>query len=364
MSYQIHSMNWHEVHTRKPSPLHYLTLWPLTFPYGVGVIFRTWLYNFVKKREAPGKVISIGNLTVGGTGKSPAVCMLARWMKDNGYRVSVISRGYKGTTKNKVLHVSDGKSIFSYPRECGDEPYMMAEKLRDIPVLVSRNRYLACMEAHNRYGSNIFILDDGFQHLVLKRDLDIVLIDCDLPFGNGHLLPLGPLREPVSALTRADMFFLTRCSNDRKKYSLTTFLNKRFPKRPVFYCSHIPEEVIFPDKGQKIKINELKGISVGGFAGIARPDYFKKILIDVGAELVFFKVFDDHYNYKVRDIEELKKEKEKLGAEILITTQKDWVKINNLNIKGSDIGFLTVKFKILAKQDEFFDILSSRIGTS
>jgi tetraacyldisaccharide 4'-kinase len=198
--------------------------------YGAAVRFRVTIYKRrgFKKKILPGFVVSIGNLTAGGTGKTPAVVMLARWALNQGYRVAVLTRGYGRLSKAKVLEVSDGEVIKADCRESGDEPYLLAKKLTGVPVIISSKRFTAGTFAHRKFGANFFILDDGFQHLGLKRDLDLVLIDAIRPFGNGHLLPWGPLREPIDQLARAGALILTRFSNQNSTQRTTYLLKSRF----------------------------------------------------------------------------------------------------------------------------------------
>ena len=337
-------INWPKIHLRRPSPLRLLLLGTLTLPYGAGVLLRSYLYRLIRRRHLPGKVISVGNISVGGTGKTPAVCMLAQWARDEGYRVTVLSRGYRGRYAEGVLHVSDGGGIYSDPRECGDEPYMLATKLRNVPVVVSKDRYLGGLNAYKKYNSDLFILDDGFQHLKLERDIDIVLMDSINPFGNGYLLPLGPLREPIGHLSRADIFLLTHCDDGARKDELESFLLDRFPNKPLFYCAHVPDSVYMPYAGKEFPPDILKGLKVAGFTGIGSPDSFRKTLVSAGAEVVFFRAFDDHYQYKKEDITSLFRSKQLTAADLLITTEKDWVKIGILGKGISDLAFLSIKF--------------------
>ena len=180
--------------------------------YGGGVKLRQKLYQkgLVKSKRLPCMVISVGNLSVGGTGKTPMTIYLANLIQDFGNKAVVISRGYKGRAEKAGGIVSDGKVLLMGPETAGDEPYMMAVKLKNVPVIVGKNRFEAGMLAVRTFKPEVLVLDDAFQHLKLERDLDLVLLDCQRPFGNGHMLPRGIMREPVSALSRADALILTR----------------------------------------------------------------------------------------------------------------------------------------------------------
>ncbi len=197
--------------THPPFALN-LLLMLLSKAYGAGVLLRRDGYasGFLKAKKLPCTVISIGNLTTGGTGKTPMTIYVAERVRRLGYRVAVISRGYKGTAEKSGGIVSDGSAIRMDPVTAGDEPFLLAASLKDIPVLVGHDRYQSGMHAINRFQTEVVILDDAFQHLALFRDLNLLLLDSSLPFGNGHLLPRGTLREPTSALRFSDALVMTR----------------------------------------------------------------------------------------------------------------------------------------------------------
>ena len=336
----------------------------LSFLYGLGVRLRLISYRRKKKRSLPGFVVSIGNLTVGGTGKTPAACMLAEWALDEEYSVAVLSRGYGGHYKKKALEVSDGLSIYAGPTEAGDEPYLLARKLPGVPVIISKQRYLAGALAHKKFGINFFILDDGFQHLDLERDLDLVLIDGSDPFGNGHLLPWGALREPVDQLERADAFIITRSHHGVTENDLTGFLKRRFPDKPLFLSDHVPERIIFPNKNRAYDPEFLRGKPIIAFAGIAQPEVFIETLKGLGVDLVFFKAFEDHHVFKHNEIHDLINKKERLRANYLLTTEKDWVRMENFAPECPDLAYLTVKFIVFSEENEFFNMVKERSGKS
>lgn len=350
------------VHGKRGFSVYTPVLALFSYLFGLGVRLRLIAYRRSKRRSLPGFVVSIGNLTVGGTGKTPAACMLAEWALGEGYRVAVLSRGYGGHYRTKVLEVSDGNGINVGPAEAGDEPYLLAKKLRGVPLIISKRRYKAGLFAHKKFGTNFFILDDGFQHLVLKRDLDLVLIDALNPFGNGRLLPLGPLREPVNQLKRADAFIITRSNQISSGYDLRGILNKRFPGKPIFREDHIPEKVVFPSKNIVSDPEVLRGKHVMAFAGIARPEVFRETLIRLGTDLVFFKGFQDHYQFSHGEIEDLMAKKERIKADYLLTTEKDWVRLENLVTEYFDLAYLTIRFTLLSDQDRFFGMIKDSAG--
>jgi len=258
--------------------------------YGLGVKLRFFSCRYMKKRSLPGFVVSVGNLTVGGTGKTPATRMLAEWASKEGFRVAVLSRGYGGRY-DKTLEVSDSNGLLAGPEEAGDEPYLLANNLPGVPVILSKKRYTAGLLAHKKYDTDIYILDDGFQHISLERDFDLVLLDASNPFGNEQLLPGGPLREPVDHLARADAFMLTRSNEESSAKESIALLKDRFPDKPVFQSDHIPDSVVIPNKNEVHAPGFLEGKRVIAFAGIAAPDRFRETIINLGAEPVFFKAF-------------------------------------------------------------------------
>jgi tetraacyldisaccharide 4'-kinase len=335
----------------------------LSFFYGAGVRLRLWAYrkSLLRKRSLPGFVVSIGNLTVGGTGKTPATCMLAKWASSEGYRVAILSRGYGGGYKAETLEVSNGYDINTGPCEAGDEPYLLALKLPGVPVIISRKRYLAGLKAHTKFGSNFFLLDDGFQHLSLERDVDLVLMDALCPFGNGRLLPRGPLREPLDQLKRADVLIITRVGHQISENDLTDIFEKKFPDKPLFASDHFPEEVVFPGKNEAFAPEFLRGKRIVAFAGIARPDVFRDTIVKLGAEPVFFRAFRDHHTFRPGEIQDLIAKKQRLSADCLLTTEKDWVRLKNQVTGCPDLAYLTIRFSILSGEEVFLRMLKNRL---
>ena len=353
--------DWSRIHQKKSLGLWSLSLAFFSILYGLGSRFRPWSYSkgLFKRKSLPGFVVSIGNLTVGGTGKTPAVAMIARWAQGKGYRVAVLSRGYGGKYNDKILEVSDGNKIKADPVEAGDEPYLLAGKLPGIPLVISKRRYLAGLFAHEKFGSDFFILDDGFQHLELNRDLNLVLIDAADPFGNGHFLPWGPLREPVSQLARADAFIFTRVSHHG--HETPYFFLKKFRSTPVFYADHRPSDIVFPHSHEVHEPGSINGKPVLAFAGIARPELFRDTLIRLGADVVYFRGFKDHYPFGRNDIQALIQIKKRLGARYLLTTEKDWMRIASLNMMCPDMAYMAIEFVLLSDHDRFFKIITDGV---
>ncbi len=356
-------LDWSQVHQKKSSgPLSpFLALCSILYGTGVKLRLSGYKHRCFKKKSLPGFVVSIGNLTTGGTGKTPSVIMLARWALKEGYRVAVLSRGYRGQYREKFLEVSDGEAIKADPEEGGDEAYLLARKLAGIPIVISKKRYIAGSFAHGKFGTNFFVLDDGFQHLELKRDLDLVLIDAASSFGNGHLLPWGPLREPIDQLARADMAILTRFKNQNSEQRTTDLLNEKFPAIPIFCADHEPEKIVFPQLNESHEPDFLEGKRVLAFAGLARPEVFRETLIRLGADLVYFKNFRDHYRFKLNEIQALIQMREELGAQYLLTSEKDWVRMAAFAPMCPEMGYLSIKFTMVSDQDGFFRMIKGAI---
>ena len=346
--------DWSRIHDAGGFHLYTMPLAFFSFLYGIGVRARNYSIRN-KSKKLPGFVLSIGNITVGGTGKTPATIMLAGWAKSQGYNVAILSRGYGGKYQKKAAVVSDGKGILITPEISGDEAWLMANALTDIPVIVSRSRYLAGLEAKNDFKSNFFILDDGFQHIHLKRDMDIVLVDAKRPFGNGHLLPWGPLREPLSGLKRADAVLFTRSRNMHpEKYKKSIF------KKPFFMGDHVPDKIIFPARNKAAEPSHLNGKRVIAFSGIAKPESFKKSLLNLGANVVSFRAFGDHYPFSKKDIVKLIQEQQTHKGDILITTEKDWPRLKELVMDIDFLAVLTIRFIITSGKYELLKMIKEK----
>lgn len=328
--------------------------------------------GFKKTKKLPAKVISIGNLTLGGTGKTPAVIAVAQEAKNQGFKPCILTRGYKGKAKGPCLitrnELNDrAKNSLPVTRHLsllfGDEPLLMAYRLEKIPVVKGKNRFLAGIYALGEFGSdaiNMFILDDGFQHWGLYRDVDILLIDAANPFGNGKLFPEGILREPLNSIKRADTIVITKADIVSKELIQASIQRIKLynPEASIYTASHKPTALV-DASGESKSLDSLKNKRIYVFTGIADPSYFKALLKSKGADIIQFKTFRDHYNYKQRDINKMKKEAS--GLEI-ITTEKDLVKIKELKLP-KNISALRIEFSIgEAFYDHIFDILFKRIS--
>jgi tetraacyldisaccharide 4'-kinase len=284
-------------------------------------------------------VISIGNITVGGTGKTPMTLYIANLIMTLGYSVVILSRGYKGTAEKAGGIVSDGKALLMSAAEAGDEPYMMASTLKGVPVVVGRNRYEAGNRAITAFSPDVILLDDGFQHIKLARDIDLVLVDHRRPFGNGYLLPRGPLREPVSALKRANIIIETRCDDPKKPGAkLVKTMHRLSLNTPVFQSGQTPHIVqVISGKQPSLPnpnpsglphlLSLLQAKRVFAFSGLAENRNFHRTLTEIGCHLAGVKEFPDHYWYGERDLALIRKAATEKRAELILTTQKDAARI-------------------------------------
>ncbi|WP_372682208.1 tetraacyldisaccharide 4'-kinase [Desulfosarcina sp.] len=332
----------------------------LSVVYGGLMCLRARLYEtgVLTSKRLPCRVLSIGNLVAGGTGKTPMTILVARMIRDMGCRVVVLSRGYGGRMEKMGGIVSDGRTIFKGPEDAGDEPYLMARILRGIPVTVGRRRYDAGMMAVKRFKPDVIVLDDAFQHLRLKRDFNLVLLDSRSPFGNGHLLPRGLLREPLSALRRAHAVVYTR-----SEQALNRPIRDRWiTHQPMFYATHHPivRKVDQTDRllaDDALDIGMLKGKKAVAFSGLADNAQFFDSLEQAGCALVHTFSFADHYHYDASDLDRIAAAAKKKGADVLVTSLKDAVKIEN--VKQWPVALVVVDVIIkLAKNDVFFKTLS------
>ncbi|MEW6714545.1 MAG: tetraacyldisaccharide 4'-kinase [Nitrospirota bacterium] len=318
--------------------------------YGIGLRIARLLK---KPKKLPYKVISIGNITLGGTGKTPAVIALAEEAKKRGFHPCILTRGYKGNAKDPCF-VTKGEEPLLNVSQAGDEAYLMSEALSRVPIIKCIDRYEGGMFAINSKlltltSRLIFILDDGFQHWSLHRDKDIVLIDATNPFDNGKLFPEGKLREPLSALKRADIVVLSKTDMaDKKRISACISKIKRYNADvPIYASSHKPAALINAS-GKAESIDKLKERRVYAFSGIANPSHFEILLRSMGAEIVRSNRFRDHHHYPQSDIDKMIKEAEGLD---IITTEKDMVKLKGRSLPDN-IFALRIKFAI---EGNFYD---------
>jgi tetraacyldisaccharide 4'-kinase len=292
--------------------------------YSLIVKVRVWFYqkNIFETRRLPVPVISVGNLTLGGTGKTPMAIWVAQKLLKNGFQPAILSRGYQAKTRKSIEIVSDRNGILVGPELSGDEPAMMARRLRGVPVIVGKDRYEAGMLAVEKLEVDSLILDDGYQRLDVKRDLNILLIDHSHGFENDTIFPAGTLRESLKEAKRADLVCFTRVIADNQDPPV-----KKYANVPIIKSQTVINVLIDLELKKTKNINDLKGLRVCAFCGIAQPEKFKKLLELYGAQVVSFSSFPDHHYFKSGDIKNVEEKARSCEAEIILTTEKDSVKL-------------------------------------
>jgi len=338
-------------------PPYFYPLLPAGWVYGAAVSVRSGLYgsSVLRTKKLPCRVVSVGNITAGGTGKTPMTVYIAGLLKDAGKRPAVLIRGYGGGAEGRTLVVSDGSGRNVGPEEAGDEACLIADRLEGVPVITGSDRYSAGMLAVERFGADVAVLDDGFQHIGLARDLDVVLLDAARPFGNGRVLPAGYLREPKSAINRANAVILTRAdiAGEEAVAVSRRQLNEISPGLPVFEASHDPRDLFSMSEKRHFPLGHIAGMGVYGFCGLADPSSFTLILKQLSANITGFTGFDDHHRYTGGDLAVLEAAARKAGADVLVTTEKDAVKLTGLVPTEMRLLVLGVDMAIRSDEDGF-----------
>ncbi len=350
--------------------LHYL-LYALSMVYGFIVRLRLLLYRIriLKTGRVRSRVVSIGNITAGGTGKTPLAMHMARRFAGEGEGPVILSRGYGGSHAGKGRAepglVSDGSKLLMGPEEAGDEPYQMARELLNIegfgggdgvPVIVSPDRLKGARFAVEKFRPGVIILDDGFQHIRLARDVNIVLIDPSKgELNKEYLLPRGLLREPLSSLERADIFMIKGAGREARTSEMP------LPVRRRFGFTYRPSKLLSLKDGTPIDPDEIDGKRVAIFSGIASPGSFESTVLSLGAEVVGSLTYPDHHSFSGEDLKEISAMKETPGGvDYIITTEKDAVRLNGLTDVLPEIHFLKIEIEIDNEQRFFNRIKRGR----
>jgi tetraacyldisaccharide 4'-kinase len=345
------------------SPLRFI-LGIAAFIYGIVIFLRNFLFSKggLKIHRADVPVISIGNITTGGTGKTPLVIRLCKQLiSDSQFHLSnsqcaILTRGYKA-----------GKDLRGESGGYGDEPAVLAESCPGVQVVVNPDRIAGASEAISRFGAKVLIMDDGFQHRRLGRELDIVTIDATVPFGYGKLLPAGLLREPVAALKRADAVVITRC-DQVDKAELTQLegkLRQINPEMVIARSVHAPVCAKSIDN-REINLGELKGKKIFAFCGIGNPDAFFNMVAGLGAELAGSKVFDDHYHYTNECLADIYEQAKRLDADLILTTQKDWVSFSPSMMpntsKDVHFAYLAIELRFISGEEKITQLIKNALA--
>ena len=341
------------------------------------VQFRMWVYDnrIIRNRAIGCLVVSIGNVTCGGTGKTPVVEVFARTLSQKGRRVAVLSRGYRSrdrsiwTKLRKKFSsrkmevpprvVSDGKNLLLNSISAGDEPFMLASNLKNVVVLVDKDRVKSGLYAIEEFGTDTLILDDGFQYLNLKAHINILLVDSTAPFDNHHVLPRGLLREPIRNIRRADYIFLTKSDGSDRLRHLKAFLRRQNHLAEIIECCHKPQylEDVF-QRGSRLPLEYLKGKKVASISAIANPASFNAFLSELGGIIVEETHFADHHRYRQQEMIDFINKAKAAGAEMIMTTEKDAVRMPRLDRRDIPILFLRVQIDILSGQENFDQCIS------
>lgn len=339
-----------KIHYSKLKPHMLLPfLWIGSVFYSIAINAKNFLYkiSILKETKVGAKVICVGNLTTGGVGKTPIVCEIANYLAKQGKRPAVLSRGYGGTLDNKNVNIVKNfdEILIKEAKMCGDEPLLIAQNTVGAAVLTCRDRVKSAKYAVEKLGSDILIMDDGFSNRKIFKDLNIMLFDSKKFIGNGKLLPLGPLREPLSAIKRAHKILLiNKGETDIEK--VKNKIENKFKKTPI--VCNMQKDIIFnPKNGQTL---ETQGQNVFAFCAIAQSEQFYNYLKE-GFNFVGEKTFTDHHPYSQRDVEEVIAHAKKIGAEKIITTEKDFVKIKNF----TNENIYVLKLKQLVNFEELLN---------
>ena len=370
------------VHNKEPQGLLtrgiVIILYLLSHVYSVLVNLKLDCYKFgiIQSKKLDCFVISLGNITVGGTGKTPTAQHLAKYIRDLGYRVVILNRGYRAKWQGEVGLVSDGKHIYMEADQAGDEAYMLAKHLPEVPVLIGPDRSKTGQYAVEHFGAEVAILDDGFQHWKLKRDVDVVLIDSVNLFGNGYVLPRGTLREPITHLERADVCLMTKV--DQGLPGFNKYIRDQIAKygsNPIVVESiHHPQSCIelcdwkrnIADEG--MPISTIKGKKVVALSAIGNPTSFEQTVCSTGAEIIESFRFPDHHEYTQEEMVDAMEQAVRQGAEAIVTTEKDAVKLPMEFLaavpeeRAIPVYILTVEVVLQDGKTEFEQLLKDKLA--
>lgn len=351
------------------------------FLYGLSLIYCSavrlslslYRLGILRTEYLPCKVISLGNITVGGTGKTPTAQALAAAIRDAGYKVAILNRGYRAKSKERVGLVSDGKKIHMTAEEAGDEAYLLAKNLPGVPVLIGKRRAVTGRYAVDKFGVDVVILDDGYQHWRLHRDIDIVLVDVTNTFGNNYVLPRGTLREPLKNLRRAHAFLLTKVDQTdyNAKEKLKRFLRKINPRAVITESVHDPRYLYHLEQwfnrgaGNLPKEPDIVKRQLLTFCGIGNPKSFENTLVGMGAICTSSIRYPDHHKYTLEDMHHIMQEALTHRVDYIVTTEKDAVKIPPGFIRDVDwpvpMLILGIEVKMTEGNEELMQLIRNTV---
>jgi len=318
-------------------------LYPLSLLYQVSLFIREFFYkiHLLETKSLPCKIISVGNITVGGSGKTPTVEYLSKLLQSKGKKVGIISRGYCRNSKNTLI-VTDGKTKPKTWMTFGDEPYLLAQKLDNVPIIVGKSRYEAGAKMIENFNPDIIIIDDGFQHISLSRDLDIVLVNSKDTQDTHKLIPVGLLREPISNLSRANLVVLTKTNIHKPTDYLINIIEN--VKCPTINNKIELDDILINNDGKSYDLEIINSKNVYIFSALGDYEGFEKTMENSRAIIVGHDKYPDHYNYTSDDLKKIEKNAKKNGAHFIITTEKDIVKTKDYN---SEMGIYAVRMKMV-----------------
>jgi len=336
-----------------------LSLFDLSLLYSGVVRLRRWLYynDILRAKRLPCKVISIGNIVAGGSGKTPAAIAIASMIRDyteyyelSSLKMAIVTRGYRGMAHANSV-VSDGSNILMNASDAGDEPYMMAHKLPGIPVIIGKDRYRSGLTAIQKWGSQVIILDDGFQYLRLIKDINIITIDSTRPFGFNYMLPMGYLREPLSTIKKADIILLTRVDQCKNLGVIKEKIELIAPRVPVFESVHTPYALYAPGTSQNSGLDTIKNRNILALCGISNPESFVCTLKSLNPARVDLISFPDHYRYNTKSIEFIEAKALEFRSDMIITTEKDVLKLSAMKLP---VFVLAIRLQLIGSTDKDF----------
>jgi len=339
--------------------IFFLFLRVFSFLYLTGYLIRKSLYSpgLIKPKKLSAKVISVGNITAGGSGKTPFVLYLAKKLQEKGLNFAILTRGYKRLSKNTREIKKNGSPDIKW-EQVGDEPYLLSNHLPEIPIIVDKDRFHSGKIAQDKYKADYLLLDDGFQHWRLKRDLDIVMIDASTDLEEEKLLPAGRLREPLSSLKRANLFVLTRVDQSEYKDKMKKLLQRYNPQAPIVESILQTSSIQNWKDKTEIDLSQLQSKKGLAFCGIGNPYSLERTLKSLGLEILNAFFFLDHYIYTRKDLLSLQTEAKKSGAEYLISTEKDSIRLPDTGELTIPLLVVKVELKIISGEEKLWKVLN------